>query len=428
MTVCDALTRFSAQGVDVSARTAARACVTAVVGVITTVVVAPVAHADPCDLIKGPALQYCQRGDGAKAPTGGGPSVPDVTNPLDPLSSLAKGFAEAAGWTVDKLSNAVDATSTVDFTNGGFLKTYSLVFAAATFLTMLLWLWAVAKRAVRGVPLTTALGEAVGLLWLTVIASAFTPLILYVVVQAVDGITEALVGTGNSKFFDVFSAALNKNDMGGGPIVKILLALVSIVAAGAVWFELVIRTALLYVGAVMGTIVYSGLVDKQLWNRVKKYAGLMGALIMVKPIIVVVLRLASAMAGGDPKGDTVSAIVSGLAIIVIAIVSSALLFRMIPGMGDDIVAARRDAYDPASRQSLAAVTKPVSTLRQGINTHASRDSASRPSTTSSSQQTSASASSGISTHASRPTRSTNQPPPQSSNPVPRQNGSGSAGS
>ncbi|MET7843657.1 hypothetical protein ABZT45_34650 [Streptomyces sp. NPDC005356] len=405
-----------------SARTAARAGVTAMVSAGVVFVLAPPASADPCDLIKGPAYQYCTRDKGKKGGGGGGGSlVPDVSNPLDPLSALAKGFADAASWTVDKLSDAVSATSTVDFTNGSFLKTYSLVFAAAGFLTMLLWLWAVAKRAVRGVPLGTALGEAIGLLWVSVIASAFTPLVLYVVVQAVDGITQALVGTGNAKFFDVFSAALGKDDVGGGPIVKIVMSLVSIVAAGVVWLELVIRTALLYVGAVMGTIVYAGLVDKQLWDRVKKWAGLMTAIILVKPIIVIVLRLASAMSGGDPKGDTVSAIVSGLAIIIIAIFASAMLFRMIPGMGDDIVAARRDSYDPASRQSLAAVTKPVSTLRQGINTHASRDVASRPASASASVQTS-SASSGMSTHASRPTHSGgSQPPPSSTNPVPRQN-------
>ena len=64
-------------------------------------------------------------------------------------------------------------------------------------LTLVLWLLAVAKRAVRGVPLTTALSEAIGFLWLTVLASAFTPLILYTVVSATDGVTDVIAaGTG----------------------------------------------------------------------------------------------------------------------------------------------------------------------------------------------------------------------------------------
>ncbi|MFF3460479.1 hypothetical protein ACFYXH_40615 [Streptomyces sp. NPDC002730] len=297
-------------------------------------------------------------------------------------------------------------TGDVDFASGSFVKTYGIVFAASAFLTILLWLWAVTKRAVRGVPLTRAMGEAVGLLWLTVLATAFTPLVLYTVVATVDSITDALAGgKPGAQFFDAFSAALRKDDSGGsssgGPIVRIILAGVSILAAGVVWLELVVRSALLYVGAVLGTIVYAGLVDRDLWGRVRRWVGMMAAIILVKPIIVIVLMLASALSGGQPNTNPANAIISGLAIIVIAIFASAMLFRMIPGMGDDIVAARRDSYDPASKQAAAIVTRPVATMRQGISTHADRDSVARPSQPA---QTS-SASSGISAHATRPAKS-----------------------
>ncbi|MGW2749258.1 hypothetical protein ACWC5O_45175 [Streptomyces sp. NPDC001450] len=191
---------------------------------------------------------------------------------------------------------------------------------------------------------------------------------------------------------------------------RIILAGVSILAAGVVWLELVVRTALLYVGAVLGTVVYAGLVDRDLWGRVRRWVGMMVAIILVKPIIVIVLMLASALSGGEPNTNPANAIVSGLAIIVIAVFASAMLFRLIPGMGDDIVAARRDSYDPASKQAVAVVTRPVATMRQGISTHADRDAVSRPSQPA---QTS-SASSGISAHATRPAKSD----------VPRQDGRG----
>lgn len=123
-----------------------------------------------CKLIVGEAKKYCQRGNGTSTTT-----TPSTTDTLDPLSSLGKGCAEAASWTIDKLSDAVKETANVDFTNPRFLQQYAVVFAASTILTLLLWLLAVAKRAVRGVPLTTAISEAIGFLWLTVIASAFTP-------------------------------------------------------------------------------------------------------------------------------------------------------------------------------------------------------------------------------------------------------------
>src|SRR5207302_1068533 len=73
----------------------------------------------------------------------------------DPLGSLAKACADAATWVIDKLAAVVNATTQVDFSNSGFLRVYAVIFGAATFLTLILWILAVAKRAVRGVQLST---------------------------------------------------------------------------------------------------------------------------------------------------------------------------------------------------------------------------------------------------------------------------------
>lgn len=136
----------------------------------------PQASNDPCALLDGPSKQYCQSGTGTSGGTPNTGLAPsDGGEALNPLASLARGCADAASWIVTKLSEAVSGSAEVDFTNPAFLKQYSVVFAASTILTLVLWLFAVAKRAVRGVPLTTAMSEAIGFLWLTVLASAFTP-------------------------------------------------------------------------------------------------------------------------------------------------------------------------------------------------------------------------------------------------------------
>ncbi|GHH44021.1 hypothetical protein [Streptomyces umbrinus] len=332
----------------------------------------PNASNDPCDLIRGPAKDYCERGSTDK----GDPSAPGVADTLDPLASLAKGCAKAASWTIDKLSDAVQNTATVDFTNTTFLQQYAVVFAASTILTLLLWLLAVAKRAVRGVPLSTAIGEAIGFLWLTVLASAFTPLILYTVVSATDGIAEVLAKTtGNQTdtFFGNFSGALNKGtDIGGGPIMLIVVSLVSILAAGVLWLELVIRAALLYVGALLGTVVYAGLVDKNLWGHVRRWAGIMIAVILVKPVIVIVLGLAGALSAEDGP-DAFSAVVSGLAIILLAIFASAMIYRFVPGFGDEIAGSRNNRImQGAEGKAAAVISSPATLVAQGIKTHSAR--------------------------------------------------------
>ncbi|GAA2623707.1 hypothetical protein [Streptomyces axinellae] len=363
------------------------------------------AEPEDCDIVTGPAKDYCEKGD--KNP-GSAPSNPasDPTAATDPLASLAKGCAEAASWTVDKLAKLVNSTTKVDFTNGEFLRQYAVVFAASTILTLTLWLLAVAKRAVRGAPFTEAFTEAIGFLWLTVLASAFTPLILYTVVSATDSITEVIASGTSGKtdqFFGTFSEALKKgNDIGGGPIMLIVVSLVSVLAAGVLYLELVVRAALLYVGALLGTAVYAGLVDKNLWGHVRRWAGIMIAVILVKPVIVIVLGLAGALAGGDGP-DAVSAVVSGLAIILLAIFASAMIYRFVPGFGDDIVNHRNAVRDPASRAATAVVSSPAALVRQGINTHSARGAqGGAPAAASAGAKQSGSAvSGGVAAHSSR---------------------------
>ncbi|MFF4614121.1 hypothetical protein ACFY1Q_31210 [Streptomyces albidoflavus] len=373
-----------------------------------------------CDLVVGAAKEFCESEGSSSG--GGTSSTPDpLGSTLDPLSSLAKGCAQAAAWTVDKLSDAVDSTANVDFTNPQFLQQYAVVFAASTVLTLLLWLLAVAKRAVRGVPLTTALSEAIGFLWLTVLASAFTPLILYTVVSATDSVTTVLAkstGGQTDAFFGTFSEALKKGeDIGGGPIMLIVVSLVSILAAGVLWLELVIRAALLYVGALLGTVVYAGLVDKNLWKHVRRWAGIMIAVILVKPVIVIVLGLAGALSSEDGP-NAFSAVVSGLAIILLAIFASAMIYRFVPGFGDEIAASRNNRLSQGAEGRAAAVlSSPAALVSQGIKAHSGRQSgdgggASQP-------RPANQASGGMAAHASRGGSggSPSAPPPRSGNPV-----------
>ncbi|MEU1178004.1 hypothetical protein ABZ464_10190 [Streptomyces sp. NPDC005820] len=379
-----------------------------------------------CSLISGEAKKYCERGNNSSGSTTTNPGVSDT---LDPLSSLAKGCADAASWTVDKLSEAVKETANVDFTNTKFLQQYAVVFAASTVLTLVLWLLAVAKRAVRGVPLTTAIGEAVGFLWLTVLASAFTPLILYTVVSATDGITEVLAKTTGDQtdtFFGTFSAALAKGEnIGGGPIMLIVVSLVSILAAGVLWLELVIRAALLYVGALLGTVVYAGLVDKNLWSHVRRWAGIMIAVILVKPVIVIVLGLAGALSS-DNGPDAFSAVVSGLAIILLAIFASAMIYRFVPGFGDEIAGSRNNRImQGAEGKAAAVISSPATLVAQGIKTHSTRadNNGGGGGQSSSAPRPSNPASGGVAAHSSRPSNGgggsvpSAAPAPRSSSPM-----------
>ncbi|MEW1546236.1 hypothetical protein [Streptomyces tsukubensis] len=371
-----------------------------------------------CDAISGQARDLCN-GEGSAGTT----STPgDIVD--SPLMILGRGCAEAAAWTVDTLAKAVKSTATVDFTNPTFLSQYAVVFAAATILTLIIWLLAVAKRAIRGVPLMTAISEAVGFLWLTVLASAFTPLLLYTLVSATDGISEVIAGgtkDETEQFFGSFSEALKRgNDIGGGPIMLIVVSMVTILAAGVLYLELFIRAVLLYVGALLGVVVYAGLVDKNMWGHVRRWAGLMIAIILVKPVILIVLGLAGALAGDDGP-DAFSAVVSGLAIVILAIVASAMIYRFVPGFGDEIVAARNNRLQGGVENRAAAViSSPAALVSQGIKTHSARSTPGGEGSGGAAARPANPVGGGVAAHGSRPTGGGTSgaaaPPPRSSAP------------
>jgi hypothetical protein len=127
------------------------------------------------------------------------------------------------------------------------------------------------------------------------------------------------------------------------------------------------------VGALLGVVVYSGLVDKNMWGHVRRWAGIMIAVIMVKPVIVIVLGLAGALSADDGP-NAFSAVVSGLAIILLAIFASAMIYRFVPGFGDEIQGARtnrKQATDGA--QAAAMISSPAALVSQGIKTHSGRN-------------------------------------------------------
>lgn len=329
-----------------------------------------------CDMLTGPAKTYCQNGDAGGAV--GLPGNPAQTAGFvtDPLGSIAKGCADAATWIINQLAATVNNTTQVDFTNAGFLRQYAVVFAASTFLTLLLWMLAVAKRAVRGAAITTAVTEAVGYLWLAVTASAFTPLTLYLAVSLTDGLTAAIAsGTqqDTDRFLGGFAKALDPNaGLGGGPVMLIFVSMLSMAAAAVLWVELLIRAAMLYVGAMLGTAVYSGLVDKAMWHHVRRWAGIMVAVLLAKPVVVIVLGLATAVSSNGGRQDAFSAVLSGLAIMVLSIFASVLIYRFVPNLGDDMAQLHNSRRALAGSGAVGMVSGPANFMKQGIRAHAGR--------------------------------------------------------
>jgi len=139
------------------------------------------------------------------------------------------------------------------------------------------------------------------------------------------------------------------------------------------WIELLIRAAMLYVGAALAAAVYAGLVDKSLWHHIRRWAGMMIAVDLAKPVIVIVLGLATAISASQNSASFAS-VLSGLAIMILSIVSSALIFRFVPNFGDDMLAisTARNSAGASDAAPTGAMAGPASRMREGIAAHGAR--------------------------------------------------------
>lgn len=349
------------------------------------------AAGDACALLGGDIKQACENtrkliggdsGSGAGSNSGGGGGGASTASLLsDPVGAIAHDCAQAAASVIKSISSVVSGVTNVDFTNAGFLTQYEIAFAAASILTVVLWLLAVIKRAVRGESVVTAISEATGFLWLAVGASAFTPVILYGMVRVTDSVTGA-IGSGTEKgtnnFLTSFANTLDPPNgqtanLGGGPILLIFVSIIAMIAAAVLWIELLIRAAMLYVGAALAPAVYAGLVDKSLWHHMRRWAGMMIAVDLAKPVIVIVLGLATAISGGDTGQGSFGSVLSGLAIMLLSIFASGLIFRFVPNFGDDMLAINgARTSDAPAEAAPGSMDGPASRMRQGIAAHAGR--------------------------------------------------------
>ena len=317
-----------------------------------------------CSLLPGMLGSGCRAVNGASAA---------ISFAADPLGAIAAACANATVWIWGQLATAINATTTVDLTNQGFLNTYALVFAVSSVLVVLLWLVAVAKRVIRGVGAGQAVGESVGFLALAVAASALAPAMLALLMGLVDAATAGLAGSlgpDATRFLTGAGNALTApGTTNGGPVVLIVGAVIGVLVGVLLWVELLLAAAAIYVAAVFGPLVFAGLVDRAMWGRVRKWMGLVVSLALVKPVVVVVLGLAAGLAGSGNAADNFSSVLTAIALLLLSTIASYAVYRLVPLAGDELGQLHGARKAVQSTGPAAAVPGPATLVSQGIAAH-----------------------------------------------------------
>ncbi|MEW2401956.1 hypothetical protein [Streptomyces sp. NPDC046862] len=279
----------------------------------------------------------------------------------DPLGYIAQFFNNAVTSLFTQMMKALGSTTRIDWQDPGFLRTYTMAFAASTVLTVILWLVAVVKRAIQGVQPLQAMGESIGFLLMSVLVSAFAPLAVAYTVRVFDEAAEAMfkpvAGDAADMVVAVTTAMLVLMKIPGGAVIVIFFSLALLGAVAGVWLELVVRNALILSGLVFGPTVFSGLVDRDLWGHTKRWCGVMVAIIASKYVTFTVIALATGtLASESPNpslAQSFATVFTAIALLFLAFYMPFQLSKFIPIFGDEL----RDMY--AARDDLKGRAKNV---------------------------------------------------------------------
>jgi hypothetical protein len=327
----------------------------------------------PCDALPSPLAGACSITplNGAAAVASQAGAAVDCAT--DPVGCVAKSFGQAAGWFMDKLATVITATTQVDMTNGGFLQLYTTMFGLAAVLTLLRVMFSVLTNVARGQGME-AVKAATGYYIAAVAVGAFAPAVVYVLLQLSDGLTKA-VTLNTTDDTARFLTGVGKtmvampNDISAA--VVLLVAVLMVISALVLWLELLLRAAAIYAVTLFATPVASGLINRNSWGSVRRWLNFLIALILAKPAVAAVLALAATLAAHGSTADAFSSVLVALALLVMAIFATALLFKFIPHLGDELAHVASARRELANAGPAAAIPGPASIVNRSINVHAS---------------------------------------------------------
>ncbi|MBW3609527.1 MAG: hypothetical protein KY463_14525 [Actinobacteria bacterium] len=232
-------------------------------------------------------------------------------------------MTDAARWVTEKIQGFIQETTTPELQAGWYRERFDGMAALGVGLAVLVAMIALGSAGLRRDP------DALGATFIGMFRAGIgTGIVLALVVLALgvaDGITNWVAadtsGKTASKFWgDVAGAWGGDNNAGfGSSAIAFLFAVVQVIAGIAVWLELLLRNAGIYVAVLFMPAALAASIWPPLRAWQSRLVSLLFVLIAMKPVIVVVLSLAgsAAAAGGDADKD-LGLIIAAVMILVLA--------------------------------------------------------------------------------------------------------------
>ncbi len=247
------------------------------------------------------------------------------------LAAISASVAGAAGGVLNDTAAALGSTTSPQLRTTWFSSTYWRMAAIAAVLT-LPFLFAAAVQALIRSDVALLIRAAFGYLPLAMLAIGIAAPLTMLLLAACDELCSFISSAaGNQSAHFLARIAVSAGGLAaldGSPFLAFFIGLFVIVATFALWVELLLREAAVYVIVLMLPLAFSAFVwpARRIWAI--RSVELLAALILSKFAIVAVLSLGGAAVSSS--GASLTGLMAGTVLIVLAAFSPWALMRLIP--------------------------------------------------------------------------------------------------
>jgi hypothetical protein len=246
--------------------------------------------------------------------------------------SISHWVADGATFFMNKAGGVIDSTTTPQLRADWFQSNYRPMLALAGLLVIPLLLMSIIGAVVHNdsgrlirllagnLPAATLLAGA-GVTLVTVGLAVTDEL-----ASAIGHDAGANAGAALARAVD----ALRLVDGTGGLFALFAGGALLVIGTVAVWFELVLRSAAIYVAVLFLPIALAGLVWPATQHWAKRLVHLLVAVIFSKVVIVAILALAASGLAADTSGDGYAPVMAGAALFGLAALSPLVLLKLVP--------------------------------------------------------------------------------------------------
>jgi hypothetical protein len=263
------------------------------------------------------------------------------------LSGISQWVASGAEWLLGQIGDVLSSTTTVDVGATWFRTHYGQMTALAGVVVLPMLLASTLQAVVRQNPgqlIRTFLLQ----LPLALLAAVVAIQLVILSLSATDAMSDAVAGGTNADVTSLLTGVTSglvaaAADPAIASFVLLLVSLLIAVAAFALWLELLIRAAAVYVAVLFLPLALATLVWPAVSHWCRRLVETLAALILSKFVIVATLSLAagavsSGTAGSGTHGSGFSSVLAGGALLVMATFVPFAILRMIPAVEAGAVA------------------------------------------------------------------------------------------